>query len=111
MTGAGFGTVVEADAAVAVIASVEEGGVPERLGWPLTVRSFPWVSMSATGNSANLASRAGGRRVLTKAKSALTSGLEAVSSVQLYCDQNTSTSWFLRRVLGNIQHSPTAYPA
>jgi hypothetical protein len=42
-------------------------GVPVRLGSPLTVRSLPCFSTIATGNSANLASSATGRRSLARA--------------------------------------------
>jgi hypothetical protein len=78
---------VEADAleAVAFDAFWGGAGVPERLGSVLTVRSLPWVSISAAGNSANLVSRAVGRRDFARAKSESTAGDEAVVSVQLYC--------------------------
>jgi hypothetical protein len=59
-------------------------GVPVRLGSVLTVRSLPCVSIIATGNSANLASRATGRRDLARAKTELTSGLLAVEHFHSY---------------------------
>jgi len=59
-------------------------GVPERLGSVLTVRSFPWVSISAVGNSANFVSRAIGRRDLARVNNASTAGEESVVRVQLY---------------------------
>lgn len=42
-------------------------GVPVRLGSALTVKSLPCFSIIATGNSANLASSATGRRSLARA--------------------------------------------
>lgn len=51
----------------AVIDADVGAGVPVRLGSPLTVKSLPCFSMIATGNSANLASRAAGRRSSARA--------------------------------------------
>lgn len=73
----------DVDAAAGAFA-VAGAGVPERLGSALIVRSLPCVSTRATGNSANLASRAAGRRDLASAKRALTAGEVAVLRVQLY---------------------------
>ena len=53
-TGFGAGTA----AVVVEVAFIDCTGVPVRLGSALTVRSFPWVSKIAAGNSANLASSA-----------------------------------------------------
>jgi hypothetical protein len=46
------------------------------------VRSLPWVSMMAAGNSANLASNAVGRRALAMAKRAATAGEVLVEILQ-----------------------------
>jgi hypothetical protein len=62
-------------------------GVPERLGSVLTVRSFPCVSIIATGNSANFASRATGKRDFAREKRASTAGDEEVLRVQLYWNE------------------------
>lgn len=57
-------------------------GDPVRLGSALIVRSLPWVSMMAAGNSANLASNAVGRRALAMAKRASTAGEVLVEILQ-----------------------------
>ena len=54
-------------AGLELVAAAAGAGVPVRLGSALTVRSLPWVSIIATGSSANLDSSAGGRRALAKA--------------------------------------------
>lgn len=59
-------------------------GVPERLGSALTVKSLPWVSMSAEGKVASFVSNAAGRRALASAKMAITSGEGSVERVQSY---------------------------
>lgn len=110
LTGAGFGTVIEADVAAEGAPTVG-AGVPVRLGSPLTVRSFPWVFMIATGNSANLDSRAGGRRSLTKANSASTGGVEEVLRVQLYYDQNDFNLLVCTMDIGYALQDPVIYPA
>lgn len=83
-TAAGFaGEGVEGVAAPeAATDAVLGAGVPVRLSSPLTVKSLPCFSMIATGNSANLASRAAGRRSLA---SAVTAGLVLPSSDHWYC--------------------------
>lgn len=62
-TGAGVGGAAGPDAATGADVAA---GVPARLGSPLTVKSLPCFSTIATGNSANLASRAAGRRSLAR---------------------------------------------
>lgn len=67
-------------------------GVPVRLGAPLTVKSLPCFSVIATGNSANLASSATGRRSLARAYNAAVAGLELPLSDHWYCRiKNEST--------------------
>lgn len=110
LTGAGFGTVVEADV-VAEGALTVGAGVPVRLGSPLTVRSFPWVFMMAAGNSENLDSRAGGRRSLTKANSASTGGVEEVLRVHLYCDQDDFNLVICTIDIGYALQDPVLDPA
>lgn len=59
-------------------------GVPVRLGSALIVRSLPWESMIAAGNSANFVSSAVVRRVLATLKRASTAGDVAVAMLQPY---------------------------
>lgn len=59
-------------------------GVPVRLVSVLTVKSLPWVSMMAVGNSANLVSRAVRNLVFASLYKASTGLLDAVLRLQLY---------------------------
>lgn len=71
-------------AASEVEAEAAGAGVPDRLGSPLTVRSFPWVSTSATANSANLVSSAVGRRDFARENRDSAAGDDAVVRVHWY---------------------------
>lgn len=62
-----------------------EAGVPVRSRSPPTVKSLPCFSTIATGNSANLASSATGRRPLASAYSAATAVLVLPFSDHWYC--------------------------
>lgn len=63
---AGFAGAGADDVAAPEAVAVVGAGVPARLGSPLTVKSLPCLSVIATGNSANLTSRATGRRFLAR---------------------------------------------
>lgn len=75
---AGFGAGGAAAEAPPPEVEAAGAGVPDRLGSPLTVRSFPWVSTNATANSANFASRAVGSRDFAREKTESTSGEDGV---------------------------------
>ena len=82
-TGAGAGRDgAEAGGLLALLGA----GDPARLGSLLIVRSLPWVSIIAEGNSANLASNATERRDLAIAKRDLTVGEASVVISQSYWD-------------------------
>ena len=79
------GTGAESDAAGAAgLLTLLGAGDAVRLGSPLTVRSPPWVSIIAAGNSANFASNAVERRDLATEKRAATAGEVSVVRLQLY---------------------------
>ena len=83
---AGLGAGVAAVVVEVVI--VDCTGVPVRLASALTVRSFPWVSMIAAGNSANLVSSAVASFAFASRKSASTGLEDFVESVQSYLRAN-----------------------
>ena len=84
-----FAVVVDVDATGTEF--VPDGvGVPVRLGWALTVKSLPWVSMIAPGNSANLVSRATGSLDFANLNKASTTGLDEVVSDHSYYGKSAS---------------------
>ena len=106
---AGGAVGVEVDAMAGAFVVPFPAGVPARLGSPLTVRSLPWVSMRATGNSANFASSATGRRDFARLNTASTSEDLFVESLHSYYTLHS------KRVNGGnergySQHSQTGRP-
>lgn len=78
---AGTGAESDAEEATGTFALFGAGDAV-RLGSALMVRSLPWVSIMAAGNSANFASNAVGRRDLATRNRASTAGEVGVESFQ-----------------------------